>query len=173
MAGLEDLLGSILGGGASGGSPAAAPARQGGGSGLPMGLDPETLTRHTQQLNKVMMVVGPMIAMFAANGGLQKLMGQLTGAGHGAQANSWVSTGENQPISGGDLQAAMPEEVAQLSQQTGMAPQEISDAMSQLLPGLVDKLTPSGALPDSSQIDAVLSQIPGGDQLKGLLAGLG
>lgn len=170
MAGLEDLLGSILGGGApAAGAPAAAPS--GGGTG-PMGIDLEALTRNSQQLNKIMMVVGPMIAMFAAKGGLQKVLGQLTGAGHGAQANSWVSTGENQPIKSGDLQAAMPEEVAELSQQTGMNPQEISDAMSQVLPGLVDKLTPTGAVPDASQIDAVLSQIPGGDQLKGLLAGL-
>lgn len=153
MAGLDDLLGGILGGAASGGQQQAA---------APGGFD-------AQSLNRIMMVVGPMIAAFAASGGLQELLKKLTSGGLGAQSNSWVGTGGNEPVSAEQIEAALPDEVSQIAAQTGMSPQEVSASMAEVLPGLVDKLSPEGQLPQSGAgLDDLMAGLPGGDQLKGL-----
>ena len=43
-------------------------------------------------------VLGGLLGGAAGGRGLQDILGKFTGAGAGDQANSWVSTGENQPI---------------------------------------------------------------------------
>jgi uncharacterized protein YidB (DUF937 family) len=174
MAGLEDLLGSILGGmtqqGAAPAAPGAAPAG-GGAPGMPGGFDVANVGNMSAALNKIMMVAGPFIAMFARNGGLQDIMGKLNGAGLGEQANSWVSTGPNQPVSSDQLAAAMPDEIAAIAQQAGLDPSQVSAGLSQLLPGLVNSVTPNGQVPATpDDVSSVLSQIPGGDQLAAMLA---
>lgn len=153
MAGLEDLLGGILGGSSGGqGQPAASSG----------GFDAESLSR-------VMMVVGPMIAAFAASGGLQELLKKLTSGGLGEQSNSWVGTGANEPISADQIESVLPDEVNQIAAQTGMSPHEVSAGMAEVLPGLVDKLSPEGQLPQSSEsLDGLMAGLPGGDQLKAL-----
>lgn len=153
MAGLEDLLGGILGG-ASGGQRRSNQA----------GNIPD--------LNRIMMMVGPLIAAFAASGGLQNLLKKLTSNGLGGQVNSWVSTGSNEPISADQVQQALPDEVAQISAQTGLGQDEVANGLSAILPGLVDKVTPAGELPQegsgNSSLNDVLGQLPGGDLLKGM-----
>lgn len=156
MAGLDDLLGGILGGGGpdQGGTP------QPGLAGLASG---------SMDLNKIMMIVGPMIAAFAASGGLKDLMGKLTSGGLGAQSSSWVGTGANEPVSPEQIEAALPDEVAQIAAQTGMSQADVSASLSELLPGLVDKLSPNGELPtDSSGAQELLGQLPDGNALAGL-----
>lgn len=153
MAGLEDLLGGILGGSGSGQGQATS---SGGG------FDAESL-------NKVMMVVGPMIAAFAASGGLQDLLKKLTSGGLGNQSSSWVGTGANEPVTAEQIESVLPDEVNQIAAQTGMSPQDVSASMAEVLPGLVDKLSPEGQLPQSAaNLDGLLAGLPGGDQLKAL-----
>ncbi|MGV1003309.1 MAG: YidB family protein [Candidatus Nanopelagicales bacterium] len=151
MAGLEDLLKGILGGGQQ-------QQQAGGTSGIP-------------DLNKIMMMVGPLIAAFAANGGLQKILGQLTGGGAN-QANSWVGTGENEPISATEIKDIMPAEVDQIAAETGLDKDEVASGISAILPGLVDKMTPGGKVldPDGDGVDLndLLNQLPGGEMLKSL-----
>ena len=81
-------------------------------------------------------------------GGLGALVEQFTQAGHGRAINSWIGQGQNQPIAPHDLGAALgPETVGQLSQQTGMGSSDLLSQLSQLLPGVVDQLTPQGRMP--------------------------
>lgn len=81
-------------------------------------------------------------------GGLGALVEQFTQAGHGGAINSWIGQGQNQPIAPHDLGAALgPETVGQLSQQTGMGSSDLLSQLSQLLPAVVDQLTPQGRMP--------------------------
>jgi uncharacterized protein YidB (DUF937 family) len=81
-------------------------------------------------------------------GGLSGLVNKLTQAGAGNQVNSWVGSGPNQPIDPGHLGNALgPDVVAQLSQRTGLTQQQIVDGLAQVLPQLVNNLTPHGRLP--------------------------
>jgi uncharacterized protein YidB (DUF937 family) len=85
-------------------------------------------------------------------GGLGALVEQFTQAGHGGAINSWIGHGQNQPIAPHDLGAALgPETVGQLSQQTGMGSSDLLSQLSQLLPGVVDQLTPQGRMPTEQE----------------------
>jgi uncharacterized protein YidB (DUF937 family) len=85
-------------------------------------------------------------------GGLGALVEQFTQAGHGGAINSWIGQGQNQPIAPHDLGAALgPETVGQLSQRTGMGSSDLLSQLSQLLPGVVDQLTPQGRMPTEQE----------------------
>jgi uncharacterized protein YidB (DUF937 family) len=83
------------------------------------------------------------------SGGLNDLLKQFQNSGQGEKAQSWVSTGQNQPIEPSELQNALGEErIAWLMQQTGLSREELLDGLSRELPEAVDKLTPQGRLPE-------------------------
>jgi uncharacterized protein YidB (DUF937 family) len=88
-------------------------------------------------------------------GGLGDLLQRFQQAGYGDQAQSWVGTGQNLPISpdiigqifgGGGL--------SQIARQAGLSEQETSEGLSQLLPDVVDHFTPGGQVPDLDQLSA-------------------
>ena len=81
-------------------------------------------------------------------GGLGGLLDKLQKGGLGNATNSWVSTGQNQPVSPGQLGPALgPDIIKTLAQRSGLSEEEITKQLSQILPGVVDKLTPKGRLP--------------------------
>jgi uncharacterized protein YidB (DUF937 family) len=86
-------------------------------------------------------------------GGLGGLLGKLKDAGHGNVADSWVGTGQNQSINANDLGAALgPQVIREIAQRTGMDEQELLKQLSTALPGVVDKLTPNGQVPQQHQV---------------------
>lgn len=86
-------------------------------------------------------------------GGLGGLLDKLKDAGHGSVADSWVGTGQNQPINPNDLGSAIgPQVVREIAQRTGIDEQELLKQLSSVLPGIVDKLTPNGQLPQPHQV---------------------
>jgi uncharacterized protein YidB (DUF937 family) len=81
-------------------------------------------------------------------GGLSGLVGKLTSAGAGGAVNSWVGAGANQPIDPAHLgQALGPDVLSQLAARTGLTQQQLVEQLSQVLPRLVNNLTPNGRLP--------------------------
>ena len=99
-----------------------------------------------------------------AGGGLQQLISSFQQKGLGDVIGSWISTGPNQAISPDQVQQALgPDQLGRLSQQTGVDPGALSGQLSSLLPGLIDKLTPDGAVPEQGALQ---------DKLGGLLKGL-
>ena len=81
-------------------------------------------------------------------GGLSGLVNTLSNAGAGAQVNSWVGSGANQPIAPSQLgQALGPDVLSQLSAKTGLSQQQLIEGLAQVLPQLVNNLTPKGRLP--------------------------
>ncbi|TPK95592.1 DUF937 domain-containing protein [Mesorhizobium sp. B2-4-12] len=86
-------------------------------------------------------------------GGLGGLLGKLRDAGHGNVADSWVGTGQNQSINANDLGAALgPQVIHEIAQRTGMDEQELLKQLSTALPGIVDRLTPNGQVPQQHQV---------------------
>ena len=86
-------------------------------------------------------------------GGLGGLLGKLKDAGHGNVADSWVGTGQNQSINANDLGAALgPQVIREIAQRTGMDEQELLKQLSTALPGVIDKLTPNGQVPQQHQV---------------------
>jgi uncharacterized protein YidB (DUF937 family) len=137
---LDSVLGSVLGGaqGAGGGGGQAA-------------------------------LLQAVIGMLAQNqgGGLTDLIGKFAQGGLGDVAKSWVGTGENLPISADQISSVLGSDVVgQLAGQLGMSHGDAASGLSQLLPQLVDKLTPNGQLPQAGQ------GLPDLGALGGLLGGL-
>ena len=86
-------------------------------------------------------------------GGLGGLLDKLKDAGHGNVADSWVGTGQNQPINANDLGRAIgPQVIREIAQRTGLDEQELLKQLSTALPGIVDKLTPNGQVPQQHQV---------------------
>ncbi len=86
-------------------------------------------------------------------GGLGGLLDKLQRGGLGNVANSWVGSGQNQPVSPGQLGPALgPDIIKALAQRSGLSEEELTKQLSQILPGVVDKLTPAGRLPTLAEL---------------------
>ena len=86
-------------------------------------------------------------------GGLGGLLDQFRGNGLESVINSWIGTGQNQPISPRQLHQALGQEtVDDLAEQTGLPHDDLLSQLSKVLPGVVDKLTPNGELPDDADM---------------------
>jgi uncharacterized protein YidB (DUF937 family) len=84
------------------------------------------------------------------HGGLQGVVNQFETNGLGPTVKSWISTGPNQSISPDDLQRVLgPDLLQQLSTRSGMPVQDLTEKLSQVLPQIIDGLTPTGSLPKS------------------------
>jgi uncharacterized protein YidB (DUF937 family) len=96
-------------------------------------------------------------------GGLAGLVQRFHEKGLGGLVSSWVSTGQNLPVSSDQLQHVLgSEQVSELAAKAGISPETASSHLAQLLPMIVDKLTPNGQLPPSgSLLDSGLSMLKG------------
>ena len=86
-------------------------------------------------------------------GGLQGLVQNFHDKGLGGLVTSWVSTGQNQPISAGQIHQVLgSDQVKALAAKAGISSDVAGPAIAQLLPMLVDKLTPNGQVPAHSNV---------------------
>ena len=82
------------------------------------------------------------------SGGLSGLVQQFASKGLGDIINSWVSTGQNLPITAEQIQHGLGSNtINQLAQKVGVQPNQISSLLANHLPGVIDKLTPKGQIP--------------------------
>ena len=93
-------------------------------------------------------------------GGLQGLIQTFKEKGLGDVVSSWISTGDNQPVSGDQIQHAMGGNfIQQIAEQLGSSKSEVSGSLANLLPGIIDRLTPNGSLPEGDQLDQGLEML--------------
>jgi uncharacterized protein YidB (DUF937 family) len=85
--------------------------------------------------------------------GLQGLVQQLKEKGLGTVVDSWIGTGKNKPVSGDQIQHALGGNfIQQIADKLGISISEVSGNLANLLPEVIDKLTPNGKLPESDQL---------------------
>jgi uncharacterized protein YidB (DUF937 family) len=86
-------------------------------------------------------------------GGISGLVEAFHTNGLGGLINSWISTGQNQPVGAVQIQQVLGSAPVQaLAQKLGVSPEQASSTLSQLLPTVMDKLSPNGSLPDQSNL---------------------
>ena len=152
---LDDLLGGLAGQG-TGGRAQQQPTRAGGGG---AGM--------SQVLIALMPVVLGMLANRGsggraptqrnyapgAGGGIGGLLEQLQRSGFAEQADSWVGRGANKPISPDAMTQIFGRDgLEQISRQAGISEDEASQGLSQLLPEVVDRMTPEGEVPEADAL---------------------
>jgi uncharacterized protein YidB (DUF937 family) len=140
MALLDDLLNSMLDQGQGGaGRPQAAPVNQTQLGGLAQAV--------------ITMLNDPRV------GGIDGLMRRFQEAGLGDVASSWIGTGQNRPIDPSQLERVFPDDVTRMAQQVGLPPQQGGSLLAQLLPALIDQLTPQGRVPQQNQMSDLTGQL--------------
>ena len=122
---LDGLLGQVMGGTMGGGqSPAQAQAQ-----------------------SPLLQIA---LRMLQQNGGISGVLGKMQQAGYGQQAQSWIGTGQNMPIDAGALSQIFGHgQLGQLAQQVGLSPEQASSGLAQVLPQVMDQMTPQGEIPDN------------------------
>lgn len=84
----------------------------------------------------------------APGGGLPGLIQKFEQGGLANVIGSWVGTGSNLPISAEQLQAVLgPDTIAALAGKLGLSGTDVSQQLAQILPKVVDHLTPNGTVP--------------------------
>ena len=95
-------------------------------------------------------------------GGLSDLIGKFTQKGMGDVIGSWVGHGQNVPISPDQLSNVLgADTISDLAAQLGLSHEEAAGQLSQVLPEVVDRLTPQGHAPAAGLggMDDLLAQL--------------
>ena len=90
-------------------------------------------------------------------GGLGGLLKQFQQKGLGDAVDSWIKTGPNTAVAPGQISGALgPDAIDALSQRTGLSKDQVAQILSQVLPNVVDQLTPEGRLPTHQEITRLM-----------------
>ncbi len=120
---LDGLLGSVLGG-------MASPQNQAQGGGQLLQL---------------------VLTMLQQNGGIEGLLAKMQQAGYGGQAQSWIGTGQNQPVPPDALSQIFGQgQLADIARQLGMSREDAAGGLARTLPDVVDRMTPEGRIPEDT-----------------------
>ncbi|AXS81108.1 YidB family protein [Dechloromonas sp. HYN0024] len=86
-------------------------------------------------------------------GGLGGLVQSFEQGGLGEVVKSWVSTGQNLPISAEQIKAVLGGgQLQDIASQLGVSPEQASGGLADLLPQVIDKMTPNGQLPEGGDL---------------------
>lgn len=137
---LDGLIGNVIGSMLSGNNQGQDPlgsvlGRPGGGTQAPSG-------------NLLLQLA---LLMLQQNGGLGGVLSKFRQGGLSQQADSWVGTGQNMNISAEQLQQIFGSSaISDLASQLGMSEQQAGSEMAQLLPEVINRLTPEGQVTENS-----------------------
>ncbi|MCX7276938.1 MAG: YidB family protein [Burkholderiales bacterium] len=138
---LDSVLGAVLNNGQQQQQP------QGGGLGGIIGM----LASNPQLIQAVTGMLGNNSQL----GGLGGLVEKFQQAGLGDVVGSWIGSGQNQPISADQLSSVLGSDaLSGLAAKLGVDPSEAAGQLAQVLPGLVDHLTPAGQAPQEGLGDS-------------------
>ena len=92
-------------------------------------------------------------------GGLGGLIEQLTRSGYGQQASSWVGTGRNEPLAPQAWSDVLgSDRLAAIAAQAGLSEEQTRHGLSELMPEVVDRLTPQGTMPAQDRLLASIDE---------------
>jgi uncharacterized protein YidB (DUF937 family) len=94
-------------------------------------------------------LMSSIMQLLGGQGGLQNLISQFDAKGLGNVIGSWVGTGQNKSISPDQLQNVLGSDVlGGIASKLGLNVNDLSGQLSNLLPEVVDKLTPEDKVPE-------------------------
>jgi uncharacterized protein YidB (DUF937 family) len=112
---------------------------------------------NTNLLNAVMEMLNNKEA-----GGLSALVLAFQQKDLGDVISSWISTGRNLPISADELRNAIGEDkIREIAEEAGISTEAASSQLTELLPSIIDKLTPNGKIPEGTIFEKALEMLNG------------
>ena len=131
---LDQLAGQLLGGAA-------------GGAGQPGQQSP---------------LVAAAFQLLESQGGLQGLVQKLSQGGLASQVASWVGTGANHAVTAEQIGGALgSDQLKEIAAKAGIPVDQAAGGLAQVLPQLIDHLTPQGQVPSGSLLDEGLALLKG------------
>jgi uncharacterized protein YidB (DUF937 family) len=95
-------------------------------------------------------------------GGLGGLIETFKSKGLSDVISSWIGTGQNQPVSGEQIANALGDDkIREIAQKLGLSGADASSGLAELLPQLIDKLTPDGTVPEDGLLEQGLAILKG------------
>jgi len=93
-------------------------------------------------------LVGMALQLIQQNGGLPGIISKLQQGGLTDHVGSWVGTGANMPVTGSQLQEVLGSgSIGQIAQQLGLSHADASSGLAQVLPQIINQMTPNGQVP--------------------------
>jgi len=90
------------------------------------------------------------LQLIQQNGGLPGIISKFQHGGMTEEVGSWVGTGQNMPMTGNQLQEILGSgSIGQIAQQLGLSHGDASSNLAQILPQIIDRMTPTGQVPDN------------------------
>lgn len=119
------------------------------------GLLAGLLRRGRGRANLLMVLLPVALRWVERNGGLGAVLRRFRLQGYGPQARSWVAPGHNQQLDEHAIHEVVgQDELERISRDLGVPQHEVAEGFAEILPEVVDRLTPEGEVP--AQADAVL-----------------
>lgn len=156
--GLDDVLGGL--GGLLGGNQQQSSSTGGIGDILGSVLG----TQRSGSSGKGMLIAAllPMVLSWVQrNGGLSAALSKITSMGYDNQARSWLSPHEqNDNLDPNEISRLFDEhEIQQVAKQTGANESEVRQGLAELLPEVMNQLTPNGNLDNENEANQEIEQI--------------
>ena len=161
--GLDDIIGGLTGANQRGGMSAGA-----GGLGDILGgvLGGQTTRGGLGGKGMLVAFLMPMVlSWIKRNGGLSGALSKITGMGYENQARSWMSNQEvNDNLDPNEITRLFDEsEIQQVAAHTGANEMEVRQGLAELLPEVMNQLTPNGNLENepeaNEEIDQIITQL--------------
>jgi len=93
-------------------------------------------------------------------GGLSGLVQEFHQKGLGSIVSSWVSTGQNLPVSAEQIQNVLGNErLRQMAAKAGVPIGQVAPKLAEYLPMIVDQLTPNGQIPQPSGLKDIAANL--------------
>ncbi len=114
---------------------------------------------------QVLQAITAMLSNDGGQGGLGGLIAKFQQAGLGNEVQSWIGSGANLPVSGTQMEQALGgDTLSNLAAQWGTSKGDAANQLSNMLPDLLNQLTPAGQAPSGG--------LGNNNDLMGLLTGL-
>lgn len=89
--------------------------------------------------------------MLQNHGGIGSILSNAQSNGLGGIVSSWIGTGPNQPVDQNQVSGILGQDKLQeIANRAGIPPAIASAVLARVLPGIVDKLTPGGTIPNAA-----------------------
>jgi uncharacterized protein YidB (DUF937 family) len=93
------------------------------------------------------------------SGGLQGLGKVFADRGLKDQFDSWISTGGNLPVSADQMGSVFGDKLGDIAKQLGVSEKEAAGGLADIMPQVIDQLTPDGQIPASDQFSQEMDDL--------------
>ena len=94
------------------------------------------------------------------SGGFEALKAKFEKEGASSILQSWISTGPNLPITPEQIQKVMGNQFVQdMAKKMGVDPATAGEKLTQMMPKIIDQLSPNGKLPDKLDAASLMAAV--------------